>query len=166
MMKKWKLILAAGIMVLACAGCGTQETESTEQSDNFSAVDVHTVGEGTKSEAEEKKDDYEDAGQKEAGGEVAEFAGLIQAAVADKDMEALADFCAYPLAVNSEVIENRDAFMALGSDVIFTEERCAVIEAVDVTTLEETMAGIIMGDATPNIIFKSVDGKLGITGIN
>ena len=126
-------------MVLACAGCGTQETESTEQSDNFSAVDVYTVGEGTKSEVEEKKDDYEDAGQKEAGGEVAEFAGLI---------------------------ESRDAFMALGSDVIFTEERCAVIEAVDVTTLEETMAGIIMGDATPNIIFKSVDGKLGITGIN
>ena len=80
-------------MVLACAGCGTQETESTEQSDNFSAVDVYTVGEGTKSEAEEKKDDYEDAGQKEAGGEVAEFAGLIQAAVADKDMEALADLC-------------------------------------------------------------------------
>ena len=166
MMKKWKLILVTGIMVLACAGCGMQETESTEQSDNFSAVDVHTVGEGTKNEAEEKKDDYEDAGQKEASGEVEEFAGLIQAAVADKDMEALADLCTYPLAVNSEVVESRDAFMALGSDVIFTEERCAVIEAVDVMTLEETMAGIIMGDATPNIIFKSVDGKLGITGIN
>lgn len=50
--------------------------------------------------------------------------------------------------------------------VIFTAERCAVIAAVDVSALEETMAGVIMGDATPNIIFKSVDGALGITGIN
>lgn len=56
--------------------------------------------------------------------------------------------------------------MELGANVIFTEERCAVIAAVDVSTLEETNAGVIMGDATPNIIFKSVDGELGITGIN
>ena len=41
-----------------------------------------------------------------------------------------------------------------------------MIEAVDVSILEETMAGVVMGDAVPNIIFKSVDGKLGITGIN
>lgn len=39
-------------------------------------------------------------------------------------------------------------------------------EVGDVSALEATMAGVIMGDATPNIIFKSVDGKLGITGIN
>lgn len=41
-----------------------------------------------------------------------------------------------------------------------------MIEAVDVSALEDTMAGVIMGDGTPNIIFKSVDGELGITGIN
>ncbi len=81
-------------------------------------------------------------------------------------MDALAELCAYPLAVNGEVIETREAFMELGADVIFTEERCAVIEAVDVSALEDTMAGVIMGDGTPNIIFKSVDGELGITGIN
>lgn len=68
--------------------------------------------------------------------------------------------------VNGEVIETREAFLELGSDAVFTEERCAVIEAVEVSALEETMAGVIMGDATPNIIFQSVDGKLGITGIN
>ena len=83
-----------------------------------------------------------------------------------KDMDAIAELCAYPLAVNGEVIETREAFMELGADVIFTEERCAVIEAVDVSALEDTMAGVIMGDGTPNIIFKSVDGELGITGIN
>lgn len=165
-MRKWKMILAAGVMVLACAGCGVQEAEDDEQSENFSTVDIHTVSEVTESEAEEKNDNYEDLERKEAGGEVTEFARQIQTAVADKDMEALADLCSYPLAVNGEAVENREALMELGSDVIFTEDRCAVIESVDVLTLEETMAGIIMGDATPNIIFKSVDGKLGITGIN
>ena len=81
-------------------------------------------------------------------------------------METLADMCTYPVAVNGEVVEERDAFMELGEDVIFTEERCAAIAAVDISTLEETMAGVVMGDATPNIIFKSVDGQLGIAGIN
>lgn len=130
-MRKLICVLAAGAMILACAGCGRQEAAADKQPEG-----------------------------------PAGFAVQIQEAVAAKDMEAFADLCSYPLAVNSEVVENRDAFMELGSDVLFTEERCAVIEAVDVSALEETQAGFIMGDATPNIIFQSVDGKLGITGIN
>lgn len=165
-MKKWKLILAAGIMVLACAGCGAKEPEADTQSEDFAAVDVYTVDEKTESEVEQKNENYEDLEEKGASGEIEEFAGQIQAAVAAKDMDALADLCSYPLAVNGEVVESKEALLALGNDVIFTEERCAVIEAVDVTALEETMAGVIMGDATPNIMFQSVDGKLGITGIN
>ncbi len=94
------------------------------------------------------------------------FAENIQSAMADKDLAALADLCSYPLAVNGEVVEDKESFLALGEDTIFTEERCAVIAAVDVSALEETKAGVIMGDATPNIIFKSVDGNFGITGIN
>lgn len=81
-------------------------------------------------------------------------------------MEGLAKLCAFPLAVEGEAVESEEDFMALGSDAVFTEERCAAIGAVDLSTLEETMAGVIMGDATPNIIFKSVDGELRITGIN
>lgn len=104
--------------------------------------------------------------EKNEGNDATAFAQNIQSAMADKDLEALADLCSYPLAVNGEVVENREAFLALGEDAIFTEERCAVIAAVDVRALEETKAGVIMGDATPNVIFKSVDGNLGITGIN
>lgn len=103
---------------------------------------------------------------KSENGDATAFAQKIQSAMADKDLEALADLCSYPLAVNGDVVENKEAFLALGEDVVFTEERCAVIAAVDVQALEETMAGVIMGDATPNIIFQSVDGNLGITGIN
>lgn len=165
-MKKWKLWLAAGALVLACAGCGTKEAAVDQKAEEAPSAQVQTTSDQSESEVEEKNDNYDDLEEKAALGETAEFAAKIQEAVAAKDMEAFADLCAYPLAVNGEAVETRDAFIELGSDVIFTEERCAVIEAVDVSTLEETMAGVIMGDDVPNIIFKSVDGKLGITGIN
>ncbi len=164
-MKKWKLILAAGIMAFACAGCGAQTTGNVLPAQDDPAVEAEAENEPSESEAEETNDSNVDVEEKGAGGEAA-FAEQIQAAMADQDLEALADLCAYPLAVNGEVVESREAFMELGVDVIFTEERCAVIAAVDVSALEETKAGFIMGDATPNIIFQSVDGKPGITGIN
>lgn len=165
-MKKWKLTLAAGIMILGCMGCGAQETGNAGPSSDDSANELQTESAPTESEAEEKNDNYNDLEEKGENGEIAAFAEEIQTAVSDKDMEALADLCIYPVAVNGEVVENKDALMALGEDVIFTGERCTVIASVDVSALEETMAGVIMGDATPNIIFQSVDGKLGITGIN
>lgn len=165
-MKKWKLLLAAGIMTIACAGCGTQKVENAAPVEDAPEVETEAEAEPTESEVEEKNDNFEELEQQGAEGEVAAFAEQIQAAMADQDLEALADLCAYPLAVNGEVVEDRETLLELGADVIFTEERCAVIAAVDVSTLEETMAGVIMGDATPNIIFKSVDGTLGITGIN
>ena len=170
-LKKWKFLLIVGAMVLGCAGCGEQKQEGTGAVD-VKPVDVvqtdetETESTPTESETEEKNDSYEDLEEKGAEGETAVFAEQIQAAMAEKDLDALAKLCAYPLAVNGEAVENEEAFMALGADTIFTEERCAVIAAVDVSAMEETMAGVSMGDATPNIIFKSVDGELKITGIN
>lgn len=159
-MKKWRLLLAAGVLVFACMGCGTRGTGD--------APEAETEAESyqTESQAAEKNDAAADLEEKTENGDSVAFAEQIKAAFADKDMEALAKLCAYPLAVNGEVIDSEEAFLQLGGDAIFTEERCAVIEAVDVSALEETMAGVVMGEATPNVIFKSVDGKLGITGIN
>lgn len=165
-MKKWKILLAAGMLIFGCAGCGKQEAGNVSPSGNDSAEEIRTENVQTENEVEEKNDNYQDLEEKGENGEIVSFAEKIQSAMADKDMEALADLCSYPLAVNGEVVEDKDAFMELGGDVIFTEERCAVVADTDVSTLEETMAGVIMGDATPNIIFKSVDGNLGITGIN
>lgn len=165
-MKKWRFMLAVGIMAFACAGCGTQKIQNAAPTEEAPAAEAEAEYEPSESEVEEKNDSYADLEEKGAEGEVAAFAEKIQTATADKDLEALADLCAYPLAVNGEVVETKEAFMELGADVIFTEERCAVIAAVDVSALEETNAGVIMGDATPNIIFKSVDGELGIAGIN
>lgn len=159
-MKKWKLLLAAGVLVFACMGCGAQGKE------NASQAEVKAESEQTESQAAEKNDAAADLKEKTESGDSAAFAEQIKTAMADKDMEALAELCAYPLAVNGEVIDSEEAFLQLSSDDIFTEERCEAIEVVDVSALEETMAGVVMGEATPNIIFKSVDGKLGITGIN
>lgn len=163
-MKNWKMISIIAIMVLACFGCGTQETAAPTE--NAPVEEVQTNDVPTEEETAEKNANYSGLEEKGENGDVKAFAEKIQNAMADKDLEALADLCSYPLAVNGEVVENREAFLALDKDSIFTEERCAVIAAVDDSTLEETMAGVIMGDATPNIIFKSVDGNLGITGIN
>lgn len=160
-MKNWKLITITAIMVLACVGCGAQKADSPAPSESAPVNDVQT-----EEETAEKNDNYSDLEEKGESGDVKAFAEKIKSAMADKDLEALADLCSYPLAVNGEVIEDKDAFLALDADTVFTEERCAVIAGVDDSTLEETMAGVIMGDATPNIIFKSVDGNLGITGIN
>lgn len=161
-MKKWKILAITAIIALACIGCGTQEeTAAVSPVENASVDEVPTeeaVG--------ERNDNYNDLEEKSENGDATAFAQKIQSAMADKDLEALADLCSYPLAVNGEVIENKEAFLSLDKDTVFSEERCAVIAAVDVQALEETMAGIIMGDATPNIIFQSVDGNLGITGIN
>lgn len=174
-MKKCKLLVIVGVMVLGCMGCGAQKPGDTGAVD-VKPVDVVQTESGseetepedapTEGETEEKNENYEDLEQKAEDGDTAVFAEQIQTAMAEKDMDALAKLCAFPLAVNGEAVENEEAFMALVADTVFTEERCAVIGAVDVSTLEETMAGVIMGDATPNIIFKSVDGELRITGIN
>lgn len=161
MRKNWKVFTITAIMVLACVGCGAQKTNAPAPAESAPTSDVQT-----EEETAEKNDNYSDLEEKGENGDVKAFAEKIKTAMADKDLTALADLCSYPLAVNGEVVENKEAFLALDADSVFTEERCAVIAAVDDSTLEETMAGVIMGDATPNIIFKSVDGNLGITGIN
>lgn len=160
-MKNWKLITITAIMILACVGCGAQKANSPAPAENAPASDVQT-----EEETAERNDNYSDLEEKGESGDVKAFAEKIKSAMADRDLEALADLCSYPLAVNGEVIEDKDAFLTLDENAVFTEERCDVIAGVDDSALEETMAGVIMGDATPNIIFKSVDGNLGITGIN
>lgn len=184
-MKKWNVMLAAGIMILACTSCGTQtanvdekdaQVESgvaqtaesdDETADNSAVEPAETETVATQDEVEEKNNAAADLDEKAETGEAAEFAEKIKAAVTERNLDALADLCSYPLAVNGEVIETKEAFLELGEETVFTEERCAAIESIDSAAVGEevSMAGIVLGD-TSNIIFKSVDGELGIVGIN
>lgn len=97
------------------------------------------------------------------------FAEKIKAAVASKDIEALADLTAFPIYVGVAEggVETREEFIALGAEKVFTPELIASIEGADVSNLSPSMAGFsISKDGKPNIIFGVVEGNLAIRGIN
>lgn len=99
------------------------------------------------------------------------FAEKIQAAVADENLEALADLANYPVYValgDGSIIESKDDLIALGADNIFTKEMKASIASANLSDLSASMAGFTLystGDA-PNITFNVQNGVLGISGIN
>lgn len=118
-------------------------------------------------EAEEENKNFTDL----ENSDYKSFASQIKEAVAAKDMNALADLMHYPAYVaivesNEGMVGSREEFLALDAELVFDESLMEAIAAANVDGLEPMMAGIILGEDTPNIIFNSVDGKLGITGIN
>ena len=46
-MKKWRVILITGIMILACAGCGTQEAAEAEVREEATVEDRCECGKRT-----------------------------------------------------------------------------------------------------------------------
>ena len=173
----------------------TAETESTAENDSSEAenedlqeinITLPTIGpenanETTASENMNQKaeDKAADPGS-EAGyadnfavdqASAAAFADQIKAAVASKDIEALADLATYPLYVGfsegSKDIRSKDEFITLGADRIFTDALLSSIAAANRSELSPSMAGFTLSDGdTANIIFGVRDGKLAISGIN
>jgi len=99
------------------------------------------------------------------------FAAKIKQAVAEQDLEALADLAGYPLYFGkpdeSINIMTKEDFIALGSDAVFTTELTEAISAADENSLSPSMAGFVLRkDGKPNIVFGVSEGKLGIRGIN
>ena len=102
---------------------------------------------------------------------VADFAEQIQAAMANRDLEALADLAAYPLYVGfaegGESVESREDFLALGAERIFSEEMLSEIAGADTEGLEASMAGFsLTTNGRPNVIFGASGGRLAIVGMN
>ena len=174
-------MVLTGLLCLSLAGCG--QSGSTPPEEDSSAQ--------TEQPAElpaEETTGEEDAGQAPEGGAdteapqytdnfsvdteaVTAFAEQIQAAVAEKDLEALADLAAYPLYVGfadgGQSVESRDEFIALGADQIFTEELLSEIAGADTEGLEASMAGFsLSASGRPNVIFGVADGRLAIVGMN
>ncbi len=100
----------------------------------------------------------------------ASFAEEIKTAVAEKDLEKLADLSGFPVYVGLPEIggvETREDFLALGSERIFTEELLQSVASADTANLEPSRAGFVLTDGSgANIVFGVRDGALGITGIN
>lgn len=173
MMKK--KILVTGLMVatmMTISACGSNNTTA----ETTTAAEITTVAETTTEEETILAETITEAGaESEAAGEltseqIKEFAEDIRQVVANKDMEWLADMCAYPVYVGlgeneGSEIADREAFMELGSEDVFTDELLETIEAVNSEELEMVGAGVIMGGDV-NITFNNVDGAPAITGIN
>lgn len=152
------------------AGSGTTEAEGESGSvageESKAAGDTADETVNTGDEADDVSEQAEDL----TAEEIKTFAGKVQKAVADKDIKALADLCAYPVYVSlsegeGSEIDNKEAFIALDTAKLFTESMLKEIAETDPATLEQFGAGVIMGNEN-NIIFNNVDGQPSITGIN
>ncbi len=192
------LTLLAALLCLLLAGCGqsggaaepedTTPTESTEggapSSEQTPEGEEGTVpaGDTESSEAEDPSVAApEDGAEADApqytdnfdvdDAAVTAFAEEIKGAVADKDVEALADLVAFPIYLGStdggESVETREEFVALGADRIFTEELMSEIAEADTEGLSPSMAGFSLSKSgRPNIIFGVSEGRLAVVGIN
>ena len=194
-MKRKLAVLGTAIMaaaaITACSGKDAKTTTAAEvvtQADTTDGVtdgeteadtasDSETAAESQSSESAsqeaallEEAEDVSHAGAELEQSEIKPFAEKVQKAVADKDMEALAGLCAYPVYVSlgegqGEEIADEAAFLKMDADKIFTESLLKEIADTDVDPLEQFGAGVIMGGEN-SIIFNNVDGQAAITGIN
>ena len=195
-MKRKLAVLGTAIMaaaaITACSGKDAKTTTAAEvvtqadttagmtdgeTEDAGAASDSETAAESQSSESAsqeaallEEAEDVSHAGAELEQSEIKPFAEKVQKAVADKDMEALAGLCVYPVYVSlgegqGEEIADEAAFLKMDADKIFTESLLKEIADTDVDTLEQFGAGVIMGEEN-SIIFNNVDGQAAITGIN
>lgn len=157
----------------------TAEAETPAEEENNAAVEETPAEETPEAEApaatesdkaEDNQATYADnfAVDTEAA---AAFADKIKAAMAAKDLEALADLANFPMyagfADGGTGVNTRDEFIALGADRIFTEEMMTSIANADGSNLTASMAGFSLSESgRPNVIFSVVDGHLAITGMN
>lgn len=195
-MKRKLAVLGTAIMaaaaITACSGKDAKTTTAAEvvtqadttagmtdgeTEDAGAASDSETAAESQSSESAsqeaallEEAEDVSHAGAELEQSEIKPFAEKVQKAVADKDMEALAGLCVYPVYVSlgegqGEEIADESAFLKMDAVQIFTESLLKEIADTDVDTLEQFGAGVIMGEEN-SIIFNNVDGQAAITGIN
>lgn len=181
MMKMRKAILAAAAAMVLATGCssdGQQGTETASAAQETEAAETTAVSQETTAPETEQEAAQEETASKNyednfavSAEDAAAFGRQVKAAVAEKDLEKLADLTAYPVYVGfpegSVTVESREDMIALGADKIFTQELVDSVGAADENALTPSMAGFVLSDGgTANIIFNVRDGKLGIAGIN
>ena len=153
------------------------ETEKAEETEEETKVDLSKVdpqealGPGAVEEGEgtvlEENQNFEDLENSDYQG----FAEEVVGAITSKDMNALAELMHYPVYIsfvkeNEGVVNDKDSFLALDPEMVFDSALIEAVEAADLTTLEPSMAGVVIGEETPNVIINSSEGQLGIVGMN
>lgn len=186
-MKKRLAVFGTAIMaaaaITACGGAPTQTTQAETTTEASASTEAQTTesqeqttqADDTSSQAADTSsqsgsDSASEEGEELSASEIKPFAEKVQKAVADKDMNALADLCAYPVYVSmgegeGQEIADKAAFLKLDPSKIFTDNMLKEIAGTDLDTLEQFGAGVILGNEN-TIIFNSVDGQVAITDIN
>ncbi len=146
-----------------------QETENTQPEDTQAGQPAEETA-GQAEEGQPSSGTYEDNFAVDSAAAAA-FGSSIKEAVAEKDLEKLADLAAYPLYVGfaegGEDVGSSEDLIALGADKIFTEELMASVAAADENALSPSRAGFVLSNGgTANIVFGVRDGVLAISGIN
>lgn len=116
------------------------------------------------------RDDYEDNFDVDETAAAA-FAGMIKEAVAQKDVEKLADLTGFPVYVGLSggiVVETREDFVGLDVEELLPDEMLSSIAEADENNLTPSMAGFTLygSDGAPSITFGVREGRLEISGIN
>ena len=168
MYRRFGLMLLAAALCLMLAGCGqSSQSSSQEPPVQSGQTDPTGAGEAEAADPGEEAPDNFDVDAEAA----ADFARKIQDAVADQDLEALADLMMFPnyvgFAEDPAFVNTREEFTALGADRIFTQEMCDQIAAAETEDLQPSEAGFVLSaDGRPNIIFGVNEGHLAIVGMN
>lgn len=160
----------------------SQEAAETEPAQSEAATQDDTVAqdttaqeatEGTSQAAEEtaagQEAGYEDNFAVDAAAAAA-YGKQIKDAVANQDLEALADLTSFPVYIGLDggmTVNSKEEFLELGAERIFTPELIESVGGADENNLPPSMAGFVLStEDGPNIIFSVVDGKLAVQGIN
>lgn len=183
-MKKKIAVLGTALLIAAAVtACGGKDTKTettvpvetaapaTTAAPAETAVPADTQATEADMDTESGSEAQEPSGEGAALSqeEINTFAKSVKAAVADKDLEALAGLCSYPVYVSmgesgGEDIGSRDDFMKLKADQVFTPDLVKEIADTEADSLEQFGAGVIMGKEN-SITFNNMGGKAAITSI-
>lgn len=169
------MILSLALTGTALTGCGEsgQSRQDIPQQESSQSIHQYTASDGAETEVSEIGGqitaEYEDNFAVDSMA-AKEFAEKVKAAIADKDLDALADLTAFPVYVGLPdvgAVETREDFLKLGAETVFTEELLKSVEMADIEDFQPSMAGFSISDGgTANINFGVADGVLAINGIN
>ena len=169
-MKKTLILLAMILTVAGLCSCGkageekgetpgenveeeknTQDGQESGEEPQLPEADGKAEGTSEAEGGEETKESGEaDGGLDNFDADmekVAAYAGAIREAVADRDLEKLADLTGFPVYVGLEgvdIVETREDFLALDPEAVFSDEMVSSIVKADISGLEPSMAGLTM----------------------
>lgn len=103
---------------------------------------------------------------KEATGIEVSFAEELLEIAEEKDIQKLADAVKYPITVNGKDIADKESFLALGVDGIFTPELLEALKQTNADNLILSDSSVMLGEGSYNIWYQVKDANIYVIGIN